>query len=667
MCPDLLGLGIDSGGTYTDAVIWDFSDRKVVAKSKSLTTHHNLILGICDAISKLPSSLLKRVQLTSLSTTLATNAVVEERGYPVGLIVLSPWDWTEEQVGHSPLVNVPGAVSISGEILQPLDEEACKVAARTLVEERGCRAIAIAGYATVRNPVLANRAREIISEMYDVPVVCSHEVSRRINAIHGAQTAIANARLLPIVRELIDSTKQALSSFGISGPLMIVKGDGSLIEERVARKHPVETVLSGPAASVNGARMLTGEQNAIVLDIGGTTTDCAILSDGQVAICSEGAQVGRWTIGVDAIDVSTVGLGGDSRIDFDPSRRIVIGPRRNIPLAYLAHEYRCIKEFLVNFNTDLFKRWADATPLDVLVLVGQKCSDLSDQENALISLLEDGPLPILIAAEKLGLPSHRLLPLGKLESLGIVRRAGLTPTDLFHVTGVFRRWCVESARRALEIFGVLYGEDPETVLKRITEMMSRRLFDELVMREVSQEDRRFKEVPREWELLLSKAFRDNGSGLIVRFSLRRPVVAVGAPAGALVPAVGEHLNCRVVVPEHADVANAIGAIASQIRAKVEVLIRPDGEAGFVLHGQGECVRFPDLESATGAAERIAHERAFERAIEAGARDPAVQITVQDHRGTASDGSAVFLERYVVAVAVGEAVLTGETGASTLIR
>ena len=98
-----IGLGIDAGGTYTDTVIYDMGERRILAKAKALTTYHNLVIGIRNALAQLPGDLLGQVQVTSLSTTLATNSIVEGRGHKVGIIALTPWGWTEEQVGHSPL------------------------------------------------------------------------------------------------------------------------------------------------------------------------------------------------------------------------------------------------------------------------------------------------------------------------------------------------------------------------------------------------------------------------------------------------------------------------------------------------------------------------------------------------------------------------------------
>lgn len=655
-----IGLGIDAGGTYTDAVILslstgDLAAKSVLAKAKSLTTYHNLVEGIRDALSQLPSDLLQQVQVTSLSTTLATNSIVEGRGHKVGLIALSPWDWTEDQLGHSPIINVPGAVAITGEIITPLDDDACRAAVRRLVGDEHCAALVIAGYATVRNPELANRAREIGSQITDVPVICSHEVSRRINGIHAAQTAVANATLIPVIRSLIDSVHQALADFHVPGKLMVVKGDGTPVDESIARARPVETILSGPAASVSGARILTGLDDALVIDVGGTTTDCAVIENGHVAVSPEGARIGSWTMSVDAVEISTAGLGGDSRIDFKSNREITIGPVRNLPFAYLAHEHKSVQAFLCNLDHRRFAGAADASALDVLVLSHNVNLGLTDREQRLIQILTDGPVPAIDAAQMMDLPSHILLPTSRLESCGMVKRGALTPTDLLHVTGKFSRWDADASKRALEIFACMYGASAEEVLNKAMLAVTRRLFEEIIRREVSWENRKLQELPEDWQFLFNKAFDSSTNlGLGLSFSLGRPIIAIGAPAEALVMDVGKHIKAEIVVPEHADVANAIGAIGSEIVVREEILIRPGHMSNYVLHGSEERIEFSELERATAKAIEISRARARRQAILAGAIAPEVTVFRSDRAGSVSDGGQVFLERRVTAVASGGA-------------
>ncbi|MBI2842521.1 MAG: DUF1638 domain-containing protein [Armatimonadetes bacterium] len=649
-----IGLGIDAGGTYTDAVIYDLGEHRLLAKSKALTTYHNLLDGIREALDRLPKRLLRRVQITSLSTTLATNSIVEGRGHKVGLIVLAPWDWFGRQIGHKPCVRVPGAVSITGEEMEPLDEDACRRAVRKLINRENCAAIVIAGYATVRNPTHANRARAIVSEMSDVPVICAHEVSRRLNSIHGAQTAVANAKLLPIIRDLIESVHQALSDFQVAGKLMVVKGDGTPVDESIARARPIETILSGPAASASGAKILTGLDDALVVDIGGTTTDCAILENGHVSVAADGARIGSETMSVDVVDICTVGLGGDSRIGFTRDRKITIGPVRNVPISYLASQYKQVKGFLNDFDEMRHAGAYDASAMDILVRSGKGVISPTDREAALLELIQDGPVSAIRAADALDLPSPSLLPTSRLEASGILKRSSLTPTDMLHAAGRFTMWDVEAAKRALEIFSAMFGRPAEEVLELALRAVTRRLFEEIVRREVSSENHKIRDLPEEWDFLFDKAFSDDGIGLGVRFEMRRPIVAIGAPAEALALPVKEHLSAEIIIPEHSDVANAIGAIASEVVVREEIIIRPGQMSNYVLHGAEECLEFAQLSQATEAAAGIAGTRACRRALEAGAAAPEVTVSRNDRIGTTSDLGRVLLERKVTAVASGGA-------------
>ena len=648
-----IGLGIDAGGTYTDAVIFDLGERRVLAKAKALTTYHDLSIGISESLDLLPGEMLKRVRVTSLSTTLATNYIVEGRSRKVGLIALTPlWRHNRQQIGHEPAEWVPGHVTMTGEVAVPLDEEACIAALRRLVREEGCDAIVVAGQATIRNPEQAEQVRRLANRLFDVPVICDHEVARRLNWINRARTAIANACLLPVIRDLVASVRSVLRQRGIEGRLLVVKGDGTPVDESVALERPVETILSGPAASVSGARALTGLDDALVLDIGGTTTDCAVIEDGQVAVAPDGAVVGGSTISVDAVEITTIGLGGDSRLSFTPDRRILVGPERNIPLCYLAAGHPQVRDFLDRLDPGLHHRSADASALDVLVLAGQVPEELTPAERRLVGLLSGGPLPAARCAAEMGLVAPELLPVSRLEGRGVVKRGALTPTDLLHVTGEFVRWDAGAARRALELFSSMMGLPADEVLALALREVTRRVFEAIIRREVLSEGARGAPGGPGWDFLMERAFEDSGRPLKMRISLERPVVALGAPAESLVRPVEKHLDVRVVVPEHADVANAVGAVASEITVREEVLIRPGEVSNYVLHGSRERVEFTELARATEMAVEIARARALEAASKAGAESPRVTVLRRDRTGAVSTGGSVFLERRVVAVASG---------------
>ncbi|MGH8299322.1 MAG: hydantoinase/oxoprolinase N-terminal domain-containing protein, partial [Steroidobacteraceae bacterium] len=329
-----LWIGLDTGGTYTDAVALH-GGRRVIASAKALTTHWDLSVGLGAALrsvlNALPEGARQRISLVSVSTTLATNAVVENRFSPICAILVGFNDrmaaetGIEKQLGGR-VVRVRGGHDPTGVEEQPLDEAAVEAA----VADFGPRveAFAVAAQFSVRNPEHELRVRERIRALCRKPVTLSHELSAQLNAPKRALTAALNARLVPHIRHLLDAVGQTLERLGLHAPLMIVKGDGTLMRSSVALQYPIETVLSGPAASVVGAAFLTDLKDFAVADMGGTTTDVAIITDGRPVVRADGAVIGGWRTMVQAIDVHTSGLGGDSEVHFDREARLKVGPRR---------------------------------------------------------------------------------------------------------------------------------------------------------------------------------------------------------------------------------------------------------------------------------------------------------------------------------------------------
>jgi N-methylhydantoinase A/oxoprolinase/acetone carboxylase beta subunit len=435
---------------------------------------------------------------------------------------------------------------------------------------------------------------------------------------------------------------------------MVVRGDGTPMSESVARDRPIETLLSGPAASVSGARVLTGLANAMVMDIGGTTTDCAILTDGHVNVSPAGAHVGGQVMSVDVADICTTGLGGDSRIDFDRDRILRIGPKRNVPLCSLAAAHPPIKEFVTGFEWRHTRAATDASALDVLMLGSPLARVWTAQEQAILDALQEGPVPALELARTLRSPHYRLLPTERLEQAGAIKRGGLTPTDILHAAGDFSRWDAEAAGAALGVFAAMYGRAADELLHSIRLLLTRRLFDEAIRREAITCGMTRAQVPPEWTPLLDRAFGGTAGSLRLGITMDRPIVAIGAPAALLAPAIAEHMGVEVVVPPDADVANAVGAIAGDVVVREEAVICADAVAGFLVHLTDRRIRARDLETATETARRLTEDRALARSREAGAVDPRVVVCDVDRTAPSAEGDAVFLERTVRATASGPA-------------
>ena len=355
-------LGIDTGGTFTDAVVFD-PERGVIASAKSLTTRSDLSIGVAGAVSELVDALsvLGRIDMVSLSTTLATNAIVEGQGSPVCLVligqdvdVLSRFG-LRQALGQDPVAHIAGGHTYEGVLREPLDEAAIRDAARNC--KGRVAAFAVVSHFGVLNPEHELRAAAILREESGLPVTCSHELTSRLNAPRRAVNCILNGRLIPLIDQLIRAVQKMLLAHGVDAPLMVVQADGSVVNAESARIRPVQTILSGPAASVIGAGYLAGCSDALIADIGGTTTDLALLSNGQPKLNVDGAVVGEWRTMVEAVDVATVGLGGDSEIDCDERGRLLVGPQRAVPLSLLATQFPEIIEVLrAQAKTERFEK-----------------------------------------------------------------------------------------------------------------------------------------------------------------------------------------------------------------------------------------------------------------------------------------------------------------------
>ena len=296
-----------------------------------MTTKWDFTVGISEALSKLDQEKLEQVEMVSMSTTLATNAIVEGEGQKVGMIIMPPYGRLgPREIPFEPKAVIEGQLEINGREISPVDKMQVKRVVRQMVEKEDVKAFAVSGYAGVINPAHELQVKQIIREETGLFVTCGHELSEILNFKTRAHTAMLNARIIPKLTKLILDLEKALASLGIFAPIMVVKGDGTLISAKTAKERPVETILSGPAASVAGARHLTGLQNALVVDMGGTTTDTAVLSDGTVSVCETGSNVGGQKTHVKALEIRTAGLGGDSLIHWNKGH-FYIGPRRVAP------------------------------------------------------------------------------------------------------------------------------------------------------------------------------------------------------------------------------------------------------------------------------------------------------------------------------------------------
>ncbi|NLL95172.1 MAG: hydantoinase/oxoprolinase family protein [Thermoplasmatales archaeon] len=656
------GLGIDTGGTHTDAVILDFATGDILCKTKSQTTHGDLSEGIDAAINGLNGGLLGNVTMVSLSSTLATNSIVEGRGGRVGFVGIGLEFSRAVPVEAS--CTVGGRHDIYGKQDEPLDESAVRA---FLEEAKGkVDALAVSGYLGVRNSWHERRVKTLSDEILGVPVVCGHQLSTDLGFDERATTAIMNARLLPVISGLIGSVKESLSRAGIDAPFMVVRGDGSLMSEPTALDRPIETIISGPAASLIGARALTGRDDAIVIDMGGTTTDIGVLRGGRPRLVEEGATIGGRRTKVLAASVSTTGIGGDSRIVAN-GPELTVGPRRAIPLCVAAARWPTVKESLAETLAKGPKKIRKARNLSYVVLdceffVSHGIADprrhnLGPNSLKLIELASAGPVSLRAAEAATGI--HPLsFGDATLEALGLVERIGFTPTDVVHALGEYGEHDAEASMLGAEYLSGIMGMDVDGFLVRTKRAVVDRLAATL-LRDLATEETGHWNPSRHDSDFLAKAISGEFGkdyGCFVRFN--KPIVGIGAPVGAYLPAVAAKFDAELLLPRETDVGNAVGAITGSIVETVRIVVRPTGdgadheESGAILMSPFERKEFSRFGAAVEHARKMASAKAVEAAIAQGAVDPGVTVGREDHWLGDREGG-ILVETTVVATAMGK--------------
>jgi N-methylhydantoinase A/oxoprolinase/acetone carboxylase beta subunit len=632
-------LGVDTGGTFTDAVLYDDATHQVVAAAKAPTTHHRLAVGIAEAIAAVlqqsgvdPAD----IALVSLSTTLATNALVEGKGRCVAAVVIGFDDEVLNRaglgraLGTDPLIHIAGGHDSHGNERMPLPLDQLDAQLDQL--PRSVRAVAVTAEFSVRNPAHELAAREHVRARTGLPVTCSSELSARLNGPKRAVTAVLNARLISIIDELLDSTDSSLAELGISAPVMVVRGDGSLVSAAFVRERPIETVLSGPAASIVGAAHLSGLHSAVVSDIGGTTTDVGVLLDGAPRVDPEGATVGGHRTMVSAVAMHTIGLGGDSHVTLSHHAAragVTLGPRRVVPLCVAAQGHPAVATILGRqLQGDRI------TELDgVILLVGEHSADdeLTDAERQLLDTIPTGAHP----ASMLAGPAQRRT-LDRLVRRGVVRVAAFTPTDAGHVLGTDHTHPagVAAARSGALLLARQRDHRGRRLVERPAAAAAEMAAAEMPAAELVAATVVATLVRRSAEAVLASAMADDGipddavASAAVQAAIDRrdgrggsdrsdgerpvtvsrldvglsvPLVALGASAGAYYPMVGQLLGSEVVIPEHFAVANAVGAVVGSVRVQRSCVISSPQPGLFLVHGTVEQITSMSLDEAKNMA------------------------------------------------------------------
>ena len=598
-------LGVDTGGTYTDAVLIR-DETVVVGAAKALTTRADLAIGVGNAVRSVLAQAgieAAQVSLASLSTTLATNALVEGQGGRIGLIYIGFKERDLQTHGLAdalkgdPCLLLDGGHNHDGSEAQPLDEPRLTTFLETHRSE--VSGFAIASHFATRNPTHELRAAELVTQITGRPVSASHQLSAK-----------------------------------------------------------VETILSGPAASIVGARWLTGADHALVSDIGGTTTDVALLRDGRPTIDPAGAQVGIYRTMVEAVAMRTTGLGGDSEVHFRTEGLqggVTLGPKRLLPVSLVAVDdpevvHQALDAQLRNATPGEFDgRFVRAVP-------GQTHEGIGPREIALLDRIGDSLHPL----DKILRARIETGALKRLVERGLVQVAGVTPSDASHALGRLDAWDAMASVKALRLLGrrrtgagEMLAPDPDKMAQIIIDQLTQQTALALLETAFAEETPAFDGSPDVLarHILLQRGLGHHRGLLKIDAALNLPVIGLGASAAAYYPAVGTAVGAKMILPEHAGVANAIGAVVGRVTMRESGTVTSPAEGKFRVHLVGGPQDFSDQNSALALLEQALRTKAHADAAAAGAAD--IQVTAQrDIRTAGVENREVFVEAIVTVEATG---------------
>ncbi|MGO5314393.1 hydantoinase/oxoprolinase family protein [Bilifractor sp. LCP21S3_A7] len=743
----MIGIGIDTGGTYTDIVVYDMENGKVLGSGKTSTTKDHLEVCILKALDSMDQSYIHQAELLALSTTLATNACLENKGGRAKclMIGMNPESMSnlDQVYGSYGFRDLKELVFIDGKpehlFEKPEDPDWEELKEKGPEWFRGCRAVGITQIYPDANGGRFEQEAEKILKKEGFQVTTAWNMFHDVDVLRRGAGTLLNARLIPIITDFLDAVRKALAERNLKMPIAIVAGNGNQMAEAVACERPVETLLSGPAASAVGGSVISGEPDGILVDMGGTTTDIALIREGEPVLADQGISIGQWRTTVKGLYVDTTLLGGDSEVLFE-NGRILLGKERVIPLSALVQMFPAQKEQIIHRLQALAESGKKHTRMlhEFLVLQNNILADpdlrdrYTPEEIRICEALRNGPLILEDFAEAAGESVYKP-GTERLEAEGVIMRSGLTPTDMMVLKGDIDLYGEDSARAVREaVRFLIQNTDPEyyrmsghgktaypvrdhgadagdekksaetgklvetgpeeaadvrktaetgksaetrpeeavadEVYRLVEKKMYRRIV-EILMAQQHPGQRRYLEqdgVKRliDWSFEEArKGDAEDWAGMRIHTDL--PIIGVGAPVHIFLPAVAEYLGTRAVIHPFAGVANALGAIAGKVSARVSIHVKADYQGavpdGFsVTDGKGKH-KFEHYEDAEKYAEKTARKLAAEDARRQGAgENPEIRILKRQIRTSSAVGPEVFFETVVEAVASGRFRVSGRS-------
>lgn len=319
-------IGLDVGGTHTDAIL--LGKQGLVRKVKVPTDPRELFKTILQALEEIISGIdTNTINRAVLSTTLATNMVVQQQLPSVGMIVAAGPGINPEHYRTDAHYHVAsGALDHRGREIQHLDPQQIRSMGKEF-KNAGIRCAGVVTKFSVRNPQHENAMAEILAP-YVETVFKGHLCSGSLNFPRRIATTYLNAAVYPVHKAFFEAVEQSLTQRGITVPIRILKPDGGNINFEASLGYPAQTILSGPSASVMGALAYAPKKGtSLVLDIGGTTTDMAVLIDGVPLLAPLGVEIPPYKTLIRALRTQSIGIGGDSAIRANGGA-LSIGPDR---------------------------------------------------------------------------------------------------------------------------------------------------------------------------------------------------------------------------------------------------------------------------------------------------------------------------------------------------
>jgi len=691
-----IGIGIDTGGTNTDAVALDFDTKVIMGTSKALTTREDLSVGILAALDQLPPNLVHEAELVALSTSLATNACVEDKGGSAKLIFFGGYPDIIDNYGAdyglpsaSEIYIQPSFTDIEGGREREPDWDKFK-AAISAPENGfyGLGGVGIVELNAMRNgAVIEKKAKELFLQVHDTPVACGSELFSELNSLQRSSSTLLNARLFPEIQGFLNAINLALKERDVQAPVVVIRSDGSLMAEDYTYSCPVETLLCGPAASAIGSTYLAFEPNTVLVDMGGTTTDIAFIRNGVPVEVEGGVRIGKWRTFVNGLYFKTFGLGGDSAVHYYHNQ-FHLEDYQVVPLCVAATRYPQITENLQYLVDHPNKHTKFLHEHYILLKDITENPRYTEDEKAFCAALQEGPLILRKAAASIPGKDIYSLDVSRLLREGVVQLCGLTPTDIMHIKGDFTLFDTRTAKLAATFVARNIDSSVDQLCDMVYEEVRRRLYVNIVKALIENQDtykaRIRKEtasisstsisssktadvdlsdpsMEAELDRIINESYQMAKEGadypyISLGFTTDFTLTGVGAPIRLFLGEVASLLGTTAVIPEHYEVANALGAIVSKVSVVKTVEIGPcwnEGEIeGYTVYSDEENQFFMELEEAERFALKQAKESARKEAIKRGAKgEITVTGSLSQNQAHARDKN-VYLNSQVVAHAVG---------------